>query len=162
MLPYAVLLAGIALLFLSDRYLAGYTFGVRSETVRVTSIKQVLPITDTYVRPILYTHLDGLASLPTAEAKATFISAVLPAILVAKHEMTMLRWRLERLSHKRSWNQSDSVFFQSAKMKYKAKDLQDLLSKMGTLPTSVVLAQAAVESGWGQSRIFLEGNNLFG
>ena len=30
------------------------------------------------------------------------------------------------------------------------------------MPNSIVLAQAAVESGWGQSRFFLEGNNLFG
>jgi Bax protein len=33
---------------------------------------------------------------------------------------------------------------------------------MGTLPNSIVLAQAAIESAWGQSRFFLEGSNLFG
>jgi len=29
-------------------------------------------------------------------------------------------------------------------------------------PNSIAIAQAAIESGWGTSRFFLEGNNLFG
>jgi Bax protein len=33
---------------------------------------------------------------------------------------------------------------------------------MISLPNSIVLAQAAIETGWGQSRFFLEGNNVFG
>ena len=37
-----------------------------------------------------------------------------------------------------------------------------LLRNVDTLPVSLVLAQAANESGWGTSRFALEGNNLFG
>src|SRR5690606_11319490 len=111
--------------------------------------------------PVLYTNLDGLASLPTDEAKKTFISAVLPSVLVAKHELYMLRARLERLAQTQRWDAADSAIFSSAKARFKGDSLQDLLSRMGTMPNSVVLAQAAVESGWGQSRIFLEGNNFF-
>jgi len=33
---------------------------------------------------------------------------------------------------------------------------------MKTHPVSIVLAQAAIESGWGESRFFKEGNNIFG
>jgi len=157
-----IVLGGIALLWASDHYLGGYTYGIRAEKVRVTTIKQVLPVSDHYVRPILYTHLDGLASLPTEEAKRTFISAVLPAILVAKHELSMFRLQLKRLEHTRHWDHADSALFRSAVGRFKGGNMKELLSKIGTLPNSVILAQAAVESGWGQSRIFLEGNNLFG
>jgi Bax protein len=160
--PYLILLGGLVLLFASERYLAGFTFEVRTETVRVSNINQVLPLSEQYVRPILYTHLEGLASMPTGEAKKTFISAVLPAILVAKHEITMLRLRLKRLEKTRRWNHADSALFRSAIARFKAGSLSEVMLKIGTLPNSVVLAQAAVESGWGQSRIFLEGNNLFG
>jgi len=38
----------------------------------------------------------------------------------------------------------------------------ELLLRVDTLPSSLVLAQAAMESGWGTSRFVHEGNNLFG
>ena len=38
----------------------------------------------------------------------------------------------------------------------------ELLLRVDTLPSSLVLAQAAMESGWGKSRFVHEGNNLFG
>jgi uncharacterized FlgJ-related protein len=40
--------------------------------------------------------------------------------------------------------------------------LAALLQRVDTLPVSLVLAQAAIESGWGTSRFAREGNNLFG
>lgn len=39
---------------------------------------------------------------------------------------------------------------------------QQILRRADTLPVSLVLAQAAKESGWGTSRFATEGNNLFG
>ncbi len=38
----------------------------------------------------------------------------------------------------------------------------ELLKRMDTIPESLVLAQAAIESGWGSSRFAQEGNALFG
>lgn len=40
--------------------------------------------------------------------------------------------------------------------------LQNLTSRVDTIPTSLVLAQAAKESGWGTSRFAIEGNGFFG
>ena len=40
--------------------------------------------------------------------------------------------------------------------------LQLLLDRVDIVPVSLALTQAAKESGWGQSRFALEGNNLFG
>jgi len=49
--------------------------------------------------------------------------------------------------------------------KYKIKnflDKNEYLKKIDTIPPSLALAQAAIESGWGKSRFVKEGNNLFG
>lgn len=41
-------------------------------------------------------------------------------------------------------------------------DIAVLKRRVDIIPASLVLAQAAVESGWGTSRFALQGNNLFG
>ncbi len=49
--------------------------------------------------------------------------------------------------------------------KYRIKELyneEEYLKKIDTIPVSLVLAQAALESGWGKSRFAKEANNLFG
>ena len=53
------------------------------------------------------------------------------------------------------------------KKKYKAykvpdKNIKELIEKIDIIPTSIALAQAAKESGWGTSRFALEGNAIYG
>lgn len=43
-----------------------------------------------------------------------------------------------------------------------AEALETLHRRAGIVPESIVLVQAAVESGWGTSRFAIEGNNYFG
>lgn len=43
-----------------------------------------------------------------------------------------------------------------------AEQLQELVLRKDTVPASLAIAQAAIESGWGTSRFAVEGNNLFG
>ena len=49
-------------------------------------------------------------------------------------------------------------------LEYKVKNskLDELEKRMDIIPTSLALAQAAKESGWGTSRFALEGNAMFG
>lgn len=46
--------------------------------------------------------------------------------------------------------------------KYEVDTNQDLLIAIKPHPRSIAIAQAAIESGWGTSRLFTEANNLFG
>jgi len=49
--------------------------------------------------------------------------------------------------------------------KYKIKKIYNYpqyLERIDIIPTSLALAQAATESGWGKSRFFKEANNIFG
>jgi Bax protein len=114
------------------------------------------------VRPVLYKNVSGLENLPFYQAKAKFISAVLPAILVAKHQVHNLRSKVIQLKSKSEWTKSDSVFYSEVRSRYKARNIDDLIDRLVALPNSVVLAQAAVETGWGESRFFIEASNLFG
>jgi len=43
-----------------------------------------------------------------------------------------------------------------------AELIKELLIRVDTVPPSLALAQAAVESGWGTSRFAVQANNLFG
>lgn len=135
---------------------------VRTETILIDSLEQILPVSSAFVKPLLYTRVSGLGNLPVPKAKAKFISAVLPSILVAKYRIEENRKRLLLLKEEKRWEKEDSTFYLDMKKRYRAKNIDDMVARMGTLPNSIVLAQAAVESGWGQSRFFLQGSNLFG
>src|SRR5689334_2219887 len=63
------------------------TFRLRTNSVRVDSLDQIVLVKDTLVKPVLYTNVSGLQYLPVPQAKAKFISAVLPSILVARYEV---------------------------------------------------------------------------
>ena len=63
--------------------------------------------------------------------------------------------------------QSPSAQIKQLAMQYRLKSTdphikQSLLSKVDSLPPSLVLSQAAIESAWGTSRFAVKGNNLFG
>jgi Bax protein len=147
---------------LSTRKEKPETFTVQYETVRLNSSDEIMAIKNVFVKPILYLNIEGLDKLPVKKAKSRFIAAVLPAVLVAKHEINQRRIRLTWMRNLSSWSQDDSLYYQLMLERYRAKNMDDLMSRIITLPNSLVLAQAAVESGWGKSRFFLAGNNLFG
>jgi len=137
-------------------------YHVKTETVKIDSLQQIALLTTPFVKPVLYTNISGLEKLSGRQAKDVFISAILPSILVAKHEMDQRKKRVSFLLEQKSWSRDDSIFYHDLKARYNAKDIHDLIIRIGTLPSSIVLAQAAVESGWGTSRFFLKANNLFG
>lgn len=135
---------------------------VKTEIVKVDSLDQIIALEDSLVKPVIYTRLSGFEKLPHREAKSMFIAAVLPAILITKHNIEVTKRKIISMAEQKEWTTEDSAFYHQVLTRYRAKDITDLLGRMGTLPNSIVLAQAAVESGWGQSRFFVEANNLFG
>ena len=158
-----LVLTGLFLLFLPGCEKAPEkSYHLQTETLRVNSLEQVILVARPKIKPILYTNVSGFDKLPVRKAKAKFISAVLPSILIAKYEIDQRKSKVNSLLLKKEWNKTDSAFFLEMKNRYRAKNSDELLLRIGSLPTSLVLAQAAVESGWGKSRFFLEANNLFG
>jgi Bax protein len=156
-----LMLLGLIILLIKRKHRPD-TFSVKAETLRLTSSDQIQPVRNVFVKPILYLNVDGLDKLPVPKAKSRFIAAVLPSVLVAKHEINRRRVRLSWMTTLDNWSKEDSLYYAEMLARYRARNMDDLMGRMITLPNSLVLAQAAVESGWGKSRFFLAGNNLFG
>lgn len=56
----------------------------------------------------------------------------------------------------------DNAILEALREEYNAKDNLELLMALKPHPKSITLAQAAMESGWGESRFFQKANNIFG
>ena len=118
------------------------------------------------VKPIYFTQfpkdLDELKN--TQLKKETFIKIVLPLIVAENERILADREKLITLSGKKYTTDTEKQWLRQKLLEYKVKkgDLKELLVRMDIIPTSIALAQAAKESGWGTSRFALEGNAIFG
>ncbi len=118
------------------------------------------------VKPIYFTQfpkdLDALKS--TQLKKETFIKIVLPLVVAENERILADREKLIMLTSKKFTTDPEKQWLRQKLMEYKVKkgNLQELLVRMDIIPTSIALAQAAKESGWGTSRFALEGNAIFG
>ena len=118
------------------------------------------------VKPIYFTQfprdLDALQN--TKLKKETFIKIVLPLIVAENERILADREKLIFLSDKKFTTDLEKQWIRQKLLEYKVKkgNLKQLLVRMDIIPTSIALAQAAKESGWGTSRFALEGNAIFG
>jgi Bax protein len=134
--------------------------------VHLDSIHKVIPIVDSLVVPVLYDSLIIQKFVTSEERKQQFINQILPAILIVKYQLENngreVRQVIEKIERGDSLNPDELAFTDSLMVRFRAKTYENLLTRLKPHPVSLVLAQAAVESGWGSSRFALEGNNLFG
>ena len=116
--------------------------------------------------------------MPVVDKKRAFFRLLGPLVLHANELIDSDRQQaqsiVEALRAGETPGAKELAFLQETAIAYKvAKDknefditdpaLQDeLLRRVDTLPPSLVLAQAAEESGWGTSRFAVKGNALFG
>jgi len=100
--------------------------------------------------------------------KSLFFRTLLPMALQVNDEIAADRDHLLNLKAKReageALSRSETAWLTRIAGKYKAEpaDFETLLRRVDGVPPSLVLAQAAEESGWGTSRFVREGNALFG
>ena len=117
------------------------------------------------VKPIYFTRLPrDLDKIKTIKAKKeTFLQIVLPLVVAENEKIETDRNYLLKVI--RDNDSSEKLQWLKRKFKeYKVKDgdINELIEKVDIVPTSIALAQAAKESGWGTSRFALEGNAIFG
>jgi Bax protein len=111
--------------------------------------------------------------------KRAFLHTLLPAVLLARAEIEKEKQDLEEIIAKfgdfrrlvfsgkdTRWQKRLSVaeiqFIERITAKYRSVRAGDLIARVDTLPVSLIMAQAAIESSWGTSRFSEIGNNLFG
>ena len=117
------------------------------------------------VKPIYFTRLpkDLNTIKSVKDKKETFLQILLPLVVAENKKIKEDREYLLKIL-------KDNESVEGKKWlnkKYKAykvsdKTISELLKKIDIIPTSIALAQAAKESGWGTSRFALEGNAIYG
>jgi len=132
------------------------------EEKELNETADVVHMDDSLIIPLVYENISVLDSLEGQELKEKFVDVLLPSILIAKYRIDEKRKKLLRLKKKKRWHKQDSAFYKELAEAYKASSADELLDKMVTHPNSIILAQAAIESGWGRSRFCKDANNLFG
>ncbi len=135
---------------------------VRVIEKKIATPENIVPIRDSLVVPYVYTRAVALDRLPVTEKKQKFFDMLLPSVLVAKTNLDLTRKKVEALALKTAMTPADTNFLLPLMKKYHTHDIHELIKRLQTFPVSIILAQAAIESGWGSSRFFLQGNNLFG
>ena len=117
------------------------------------------------VKPIYFTRLpkdlDSIKSVK--EKKETFLQILLPLVVAENEKIKEDRKYLLKIIKDNESEESKKWL----RKKYKAykvsdKNINELIEKIDIIPTSIALAQAAKESGWGTSRFALEGNAIYG
>jgi Bax protein len=118
------------------------------------------------VKPIYFTQfpkdLDELQNIRLK--KETFIKIVLPLVVAENERILADRKKLKIVLKKKQTSDLEKQWLRQKLLEYKVKkgNMDELLSRLDIIPTSIALAQAAKESGWGTSRFALEGNAIFG
>ena len=130
--------------------------------VEIKSLADIIALDDNLVPLVIYNSVPNLDTLQVHERKAAFINILLPSILLVKDQILSDRAIIKSIIDKGELNESDSAFVQLQLKTYRVKSIEYLPEHMIMPPVSIVLAQAALESGWGTSRFFKEGNNIFG
>ena len=100
----------------------------------------------------------------TKKRKELFLQIVLPLVLEENNKIKLDRIKLFSIINKTSNSEVEKKWLNKKYKQYgvNSKDLSTLKIRMDEIPTSLALAQAAKETGWGTSRFALEGNALFG
>ena len=104
----------------------------------------------------------SLRNLGPEERKKKFVEIMLPLIIRANQEVLREREFVISVSNRKKLTPEEKKRLEELFKKYKVSSVREFLRRVDTVPVSLILAQAAVESGWGTSRFFTEANNAFG
>ncbi|WP_051412206.1 glucosaminidase domain-containing protein [Halonatronum saccharophilum] len=104
--------------------------------------------------------------------KSFFINTLLLGAYYANQEVLNKRRTLRSIENQKniygSISKSDEKWLEDKAKRYyiysddKDEIINELYYKMDTIPISLIIALAALESGWGTSRFTIEANNIFG
>ena len=150
---------------------------LESDTVRLSAstIKQLFEDTGynlqdvrkkKLVKPVALTLLPEEIKMieNVKKRKELFIQIVLPLIIQENNNIRLDRKTLFSIINKSNNTVSEKNWLEKKYKQYgvNSRDLSVLKIRMDEIPTSLAIAQAAKETGWGTSRFAQEGNALFG
>ena len=126
------------------------------------------------VSPPPNTPRPDFAALPDSSRSSDFINYMQPLVSHINADLLAKRIRLEKIAAQKKHCSADLAFVNrligtyhlapiTADSLFKEEaSYQKLLRRVDVIPETLVVAQAAVESGWGTSRFARQGNAYFG
>ena len=109
------------------------------------------------------TQAKDFAKVKGKSKKQIFIDTLIPTIEKIRTKVEADKQYVISLIEKEILTEEEKLYLNEMFTKYKVKSRskKDLVHKMVVPPTSFILGQAWLESGWGSSKLAKEGNNLF-
>ena len=130
--------------------------------IKGNSIDDIKSVTES-VEAYVYQSSVDLTGVEPSYKKQLFINLMLPSILIAKHQLEETRASVLTLVNSiDTLTRKNQEYLVNLRKTYKCSTNSELLTRLQTHPTSIVIAQAALESGWGTSRFYKKANNIFG
>ena len=110
---------------------------------------------------------NNFKNLSVKQKKQYFIAQLFPIIHNANQDILadrILFFEIEKKIQNNNLNVLESAILKKLFNEYQVNnnDLSELKERIDIVPTSLVIAQAAIESGWGTSRFAIQGNAYFG
>ena len=109
------------------------------------------------------TQAKDFAKVKGKSKKQIFIDTLIPTIEKIRDKLEADKQYVINLIEKEVLTEEEKLYLNEmfTKYKVKGKSKKELVHKMVIPPTSFILGQASLESGWGSSKLAQEGNNLF-
>ena len=118
------------------------------------------------VNPNFPKGLTDVEKMTTDQRVAAFTQTVLPLIQAENNKILSERTRLIRdikyIKSGKKLPQEENTWVYALTQKYGEDNLYDLLEKIDIIPPSIALAQAAIESTWGQNEKTRSSNAFYG
>lgn len=153
---------------------APFTFLVPNNNVAIVTISSVVKKDNVIEKPLHRVNLpdfSAISDIPTK--KRLFFDFLRPAIEAKNNQLAADRKRIKHWQSQivsgNDLNSEDQASLQALFNTYRinntaatAQKIYKLLERVDTIPTSLILVQAANESAWGTSRFARIGLNFFG
>ncbi len=139
---------------------------IRVRDIQLTVADSIVFQSDSTLIPVNYIGSIDFRNVDPDKRKDLFIMHILPAIVITRERLLDDLHHVEFIENRAKTRKpilkSDSTFLVAIKLKYETDSLNELRKRIYPHPVSLALAQAVLESGWGTSNVFRNGNNIFG
>jgi len=139
-----------------------------------------LDVADPMLSAVVSRMPEAIGDLAGDERKKAFIGLMLPTVMIALDEVRQERQLLltivaelggdedvlsfeeDRTDWQTRLGPDKAKYILALTRKYRTTSAKELVNMVNVLPPSLIIAQGAIESAWGASRMALNANNLFG
>lgn len=137
------------------KHLIIFTFIVSITPSVWSGVLNLNPVSSPSIEPLNAPNFEKIKDVK--QMKTAFFNYLLPLVEEENNKIRATRLLIE--NDQLSLSQMEKL---SKKYRLKETDKVALLTKVDVVPTSLVLAQAAIESNWGRSRFSKHWHNYFG